>query len=52
MPMLEEEARKRQTEALKQGSRYGNFSTTGKGLASQHAAKLFNVNERYAHYVP
>jgi DNA-binding CsgD family transcriptional regulator len=45
MPMLEEEARKRQLR--KPESVREKIPTQNKGRPSEHAGKLFNVNERY-----
>jgi hypothetical protein len=45
MPMLEEEARKRQMripESVRE-----KFPTQNKGRPSEHAGKLFDVNEKY-----
>jgi len=47
LPHLEKEANERKHEALKKGSREGKNSLTGKGKATEHAAKTVDVNPRY-----
>lgn len=47
MPMLEEEARKRMTKGINQYTPMEKIPQGNKGLASEKAGKLFDVNEKY-----